>query len=54
MKEKESLNNDRLAHFVSRLDEYEKLVQKFPQILNPLPSLFIRVMGVLLLSLIHI
>lgn len=48
MKEKESLNNDRLAHFVSRLDEYEKLVQKFPQILNPLPSLFIRVMGVLL------
>jgi hypothetical protein len=48
MKEKDSLNNDRLAHFVNRFDEYEKLVQKFPKILNPLPVLFIRVMGVLL------
>lgn len=48
MKEKDTLNNDRLAHFVNRLDEYEKLVQNFPQILNPLPSLFIKVMGVLL------
>ena len=48
MKEKDSLNNDRLAHFVNRFDEYEKLVQKFPKILNPLPVLFIRVMGILL------
>lgn len=48
MKEKDSLNNDRIVHFVNRLDEYEKLVKEIPKILNPLPVLFIRVMGVLL------